>query len=367
MRLAILGTRGIPARYGGFETLAEELSARLAARGHDVTVYGRTRYAEPGLERWRGARIRVLPTIPSKYLDTVVHGVLSGVDAAFARYDAVLVCNAINAAASFLPRLSGRTRVVLNVDGLERNRRKWNAIGRAAYVVSERLSTVIPDAVVSDARVIETYYRERYAFPTVFIPYGGDLPEPAGSGTLDRLGLSPEGYVLYVSRLEPENNALAVVEAYRGVPGKTPLVVVGDAPYARKYIARVRAAADSRVIFSGAIYGEGYRELLARAAVYVQATEVGGTHPALVEALGYGRVVCYHQSPENEEVAGGAALAFDVHRPDTLTRLLTDVLDDPGGASVWKQRARKRTEERYRWDDVTSQYEAVLAGRASNI
>jgi glycosyltransferase involved in cell wall biosynthesis len=121
------------------------------------------------------------------------------------------------------------------------------------------------------------------------------------------------------------------------------------------------------VIFSGAIYGEGYRELLARAAVYVQATEVGGTHPALVEALGYGRVVCYHQSPENEEVAGGAALAFDVHRPDTLTRLLTDVLDDPGGASVWKQRARKRTEERYRWDDVTSQYEAVLAGRASNI
>lgn len=365
MRLAILGTRGIPARYGGFETLAEELSARLSARGHDVTVYGRTRYAVPGLESWRGARIRVLPTIPSKYLDTVVHGLLSGIDAAFARYDTVLVCNAINAAASFLPRLSGRTRVVLNVDGLERNRRKWNALGRAAYRVSERLSTVIPNAVVSDARVIEEYYRGRYGFPTVFIPYGGDLPVPAGTTTLDRLGLSPESYVLYVSRLEPENNALAVVEAYRGVPGRMPLVVVGDAPYARRYIAAVRAAADARVIFPGAIYGEGYRELLSRAGVYVQATEIGGTHPALVEALGFGRVVCYHQSPENEEVAGGAGLAFDVHQPGSLTRLLTAVLDDPSSWSVWKERARKRTEERYRWDDVTNQYEAVLEGRPS--
>src|SRR6266536_6586994 len=122
MRLAILGTRGIPARYGGFETLAEELSARLAARGHDITVYTRTRYAEPGLARHRGAKIQVLPTIPTKYLDTVAHGLLSGIDAAFERYDAVLFCNAINAAFSVLPRLAGRTRVVLNVDGLERNR-----------------------------------------------------------------------------------------------------------------------------------------------------------------------------------------------------------------------------------------------------
>ena len=313
MRIGILGTRGIPARYGGFETLAEELSARLAARGHDVTVYTRTRYAEPGLSEWRGAKIRTLPTIPSKYFDTVVHGALSGVDAAFERFDAVLICNAINAAASFLPRLSGRTRVVLNVDGLERHRKKWNALGKLAYRISETLSTVLPDVVVSDARVIHEYYRARHGTESVFIPYGGDLPQPSGSETLERLGLSPERYVLYVSRLEPENNAEAVVREYRNVPGQTPLVVVGDAPYASDTIARIRAAADARVLLAGAIYGEGYRQLLANAAVYVQATEVGGTHPALVEALGYGRVVCYNSTPENEEVAGGAGLPFDVH------------------------------------------------------
>jgi glycosyltransferase involved in cell wall biosynthesis len=363
MRLAILGTRGIPACYGGFETLAEELSARLAAKGHDVTVYTRTRYSQPGLSSHRGARIRVLPTIPTKYLDTVAHGLLSGFDAALERYDAVLVCNAINAASAFLPRLSGSTRVVLNVDGLERNRRKWNALGRLAYRLSETLSTIVPDAVVTDARVIEAYYRQRYGFSSVFIPYGGDLPEPAGTEALERLGLSPDRYVLYVSRLEPENNADAVVRAYRDVPGDVPLVVVGDAPYARDYIAALHRQADPRVLFPGAIYGEGYRQLLAHAAVYVQATEVGGTHPALVEALGYGRVVCYNASPENEEVAGGAALPFDVWRPETLASLLAGILDDPAAYSVWKDSAKARVRERYLWDDVAARYEAVLEGR----
>jgi glycosyltransferase involved in cell wall biosynthesis len=364
MRLAVLGTRGIPARYGGFETLAEELSARLAARGHDVTVYTRPRYAAPGLAEWRGARIRVLPTLATKHLDTVVHGALSAGDAALARFDAVLFCNAINASVSFLPRLLSRTRVVLNVDGLEWRRRKWGGAARLAYRLSERLSAVLPDALVSDARVIQRYYRERHGVATTFIPYGGDLPAPSGRDVLERLGLAPESYVLYVSRLEPENNAEAVVRAYANVPGKTPLVVVGDAPYAADYISRVKAMADPRVLFPGAIYGEGYRQLLANAAVYVQATEVGGTHPALVEALGYGRVVCYHSSEENEEVASDAALPFDVKRPETLTVLLGDVLDKPAAYSVWKDRARRRVQERYRWEDVTDRYEAVLDGRS---
>jgi glycosyltransferase involved in cell wall biosynthesis len=362
VKIAILGTRGIPARYGGFETLAEELSARLAARGHDVTVFTRPRYAQPGLKQWRGAKVRVLPTIPTKYLDTVAHGFLSSLAAAFADYDSILFCNAINAPFCLPPRLAGQ-RVVLNVDGLERNRRKWSTAGRLAYRVAEVVSTLVPDAVVSDARVIRDYYRERYGAESVFIPYGGDLPPPEGTAALEKLGLEPERYVLYVSRLEPENNADVVVRAFRDVPGTLPLVVVGDAPYAREYIAHVKAQADGRVLFPGAVYGEGYRQLLAHAAVYVQASEVGGTHPALVEALGFGRVVCFHSSPENEEVAAGAALPFDVNRPSSLTRLLKVILDDPTAYSVWKERARERVARSYRWDDVADQYTAVLEGK----
>ncbi|HEY7368541.1 MAG TPA: DUF1972 domain-containing protein [Thermoanaerobaculia bacterium] len=362
MRLAILGTRGIPARYGGFETLAEELSARLAARGHEVTVYTRPRYAEKGLEQWRGAKIRTLPTLSTKHLETAVHGFFSAVHAAAKSYDAILVCNAANALASMLPRATG-TRIVLNVDGIEWQRAKWGSLGRMAFRASEILATAIPHVVVADARVIQHYYRERYGLQTAFIPYGGDLPAPKGNDTLAKLGLAPGGYALYVSRLEPENNALAVVEAYKSVPGDLPLVMVGDAPYAREYIARVKSAADSRAIFPGAIYGEGYRQLLAGCRVYIQATEVGGTHPALVEALGYGRVVCYNATPENEEVAGGAGIPFDAHRPESLAVVLRRLLDEPASGSVWMERAKARVQEQYLWNDVTDRYEAVLEGK----
>ena len=285
MKVAILGTRGVPAAYGGFETFAEELSARLAARGHDVTVYARRGGTAAEVPVHRGARVVFLPAVRHKYLETVVHTALSGLHAAAQGFDAVLVCNGVNALSCRLPRLLGAaSRVVLNVDGLERNRRKWNALGRFVYAASERLSCVLPDVLVTDARAIQAYYRDAYGQDSLYIPYGSDLAEPAGTVTLDRLGLTSGAYVLYVSRFEPENNADAVVRAYRAVPGDAPLVLLGGAPYADAYVAAVRseAARDPRVLLPGAIYGEGYRELLAHAAVYVHATEVGGTHPALL-------------------------------------------------------------------------------------
>jgi glycosyltransferase involved in cell wall biosynthesis len=362
MKIAILGTRGIPACYGGFETLAEELGARLSALGHEVTVYGRSHYVPPDLAEHRGVQLAVLPTIRTKYLDTVLHGLLSAVHAATKDYDAILFCNAINAAVCWIPRVFGRQRVLLNVDGLEKNRRKWGRAGRMAYALSERLSTLLPDRIVTDAEVIRSYYRQRYGVESTMIAYGGDLPVPGGDAQLARLGLESERYVLYVSRIEPENNADAVVRAYRDVPGQMPLVVVGDAPYARDYIASVKQLADPRVLFPGAIYGEGYRQLLSRALVYIQATEVGGTHPALVEALGYGRIVLYHDSPENREVAAGAGLPFDVHHPESLAEQLSSVLNDPSSFSVWKEEARLRVADRYRWSRIVEEYEKAFRG-----
>ncbi|MHB1047431.1 MAG: DUF1972 domain-containing protein [Thermoanaerobaculia bacterium] len=369
MRLAILGTRGVPAAYGGFETLAEELSARLAARGHEVTVYARRGAVREAVSRWRGVRVVFAPTFRHKYLDTVVHGVTSGLHAAVAAYDAVLVCNGANALACRLPRLLGAgTRVLLNVDGLERNRRKWNRLGKAVYALSERLSCVLPDVVVTDAEEIRRYYRERYGAESAFVPYGSDLPEPEDATVLGSLGLEPERYLLYVSRFEPENNPDAVVRAYRDVPGELPLLLVGSAPYAEGFIARLEdeAERDPRVVLPGAIYGEGYRALLANAAAYVHATEVGGTHPALIEAMGYGRPVLVHDTPENREVAGDAALFWDAREPGTLTRLLSALLPDAARRASIGEAARRRAEERYRWDDVTDAYEALFFGRDPN-
>ena len=363
MRVAILGTRGVPAAYGGFETLAEELSVRLARRGHDVTVYARRGCVREELASFRGVRVVFAPTVRHKYLETVVHGVTSALHAAAEGYDAVLVCNGANALTCRLPRILGsETRVLLNVDGLERNRRKWNRLGKAVYAVSERLSCVLPDVVVTDAKEIRRYYLARYGQESAYVPYGSDLPLPADLSILNRLGLESGSYVLYVSRFEPENNPDAVVRAFRDVPGDQRLVLVGSAPYAETFITRLReeAAKDPRVVLPGAVYGDGYRALLAHASAYIHATEVGGTHPALIEAMGFGRPVLVHDTPENREVAGDAALWWDARDPATLTRLLGALLPDAVRREALGASARQRAEERYRWDDVTTVYEALL-------
>ena len=365
MKVALLGTRGIPAAYGGFETLAEELSVRLARRGHEVTVYARRGCVREETASFAGVRVVFAPTVRHKYLETVVHGVTSGLHAATQAYDAVLVCNGANALACRLARLLGSgTRVLLNVDGLERNRRKWNRAGRAVYSISERLSCVLPDVVVTDAAEIRRYYLERYAKESAFVPYGSDLPDPTDLSVLGRLGLAPGSYVLYVSRFEPENNPDAVVRAFRDLPGDRKLVLVGAAPYADRFVAGLRAEAekDPRVLLPGAVYGDGYRALLAHAALYVHATEVGGTHPALIEAMGFGRPVLVHDTPENREVAGEAALFWDARRPETLTRLLAGLLPDAARREALGAAARRRAGERFRWDDVTTAYEALLSG-----
>jgi len=358
MKIAILGTRGIPANYGGFETFAEELSTRLVKRGHQVTVYGRTnniRYRQP---TYRGVRLVLLPTIPHKYFDTVAHTFLSVVHVLFQDAEVVLICNAANSLFSLVPRLAGK-KTAVNVDGLERQRSKWNALGRGWYRISEWLSTFLPNAIVADARVIRDYYRERYGKESFFIPYGAETSRLESRAALDRLGLEPDGYFLYVSRLEPENNALLVVKAFEKVATEKRLVIVGDAPYARDYIAELKSTTDRRILFPGAIYGEGYRELLSHAFAYIQATEVGGTHPALIEAMGCGRCVLYLDTPENREVAGEAGIAFE-KSPEQVAIKMILILNNEALRCLHGNYGLARVKERYQWDAVTAQYEQLF-------
>jgi glycosyltransferase involved in cell wall biosynthesis len=363
MNLAILGTRGVPARYGGFETLAEELGARLVKRGHHVTVYGRSHFVDPDLhrQRYRGVDLRVLPTIRQKYLDTVVHTLLSSLDCLRRDFDAVLICNAANGVFAPLPRLVGM-KVALNVDGIERKRRKWSALGRGYYRFGEWLATKLPDVIVSDAEVIRSYYRETYRAESVVIPYGADVLRLESTAALDRFGLEPGHYVLYVSRLEPENNADVLIRAFTALDTPTRLVLVGDAPYADRYKAQLRRITngDSRIVFTGFVFGEGYRELQSHATCYVQATEVGGTHPALVEAMAFGNCIIANDTQENREVVAEAALLYRFNDAGHLRHQLRAVLDDAELRAEFGRRARARAQERYSWDRITDQYETLF-------
>jgi glycosyltransferase involved in cell wall biosynthesis len=360
MRIALLGTRGIPANYGGFETFAEEISIRLAERGHRVTVYCRSKCSS---SEYRGVQLRYLPTLQHKYLDTVVHTALSTLDAVFRGFDALLYCNAANAVFTFVPRLVG-IPTALNVDGIERHRKKWNRFARSWYLVSEWLATWCPSSTISDAETIRDYYLQRFHKSSTFIPYGAETGKIQSCDQVRALGLEPGRYVLYVSRMEPENNALLVRQAFEMVNTDFKLALIGDAPYAADYVANVKDTRDARVVVPGAIYGAGYHQLQSHCGVYVQATEVGGTHPAMIEAMGRAAPVLYLKTPENVEVAGETAVGFDTS-PEDLARKLQWMLDlSAEERAEWGRRAMERVRSRYSWEVVTAQYEALLRALA---
>ena len=353
MRIAILGTRGIPARYGGFETFAEELATRLAARGHRVSVYCRERWGEP---EYKGVALRYLPSIRHKYFDTLAHTFLSTLHLLIHRVDVALYCNGANAVFTLAPRIAG-IPVALNVDGLERNRKKWNRLARGWYRMSEWLATFCPTAVVTDAKSIRDYYQQRHGKASNFIPYGAEVGKVAGDATPRRLGLEPGRYFLYVSRMEPENNPLGVRLAFEKARTDYRLALIGDAPYAADYIRQVRDTHDPRVVIPGAIYGEGYRELGSHCFAYIHATEVGGTHPALIEAMGRGALVLYLNTTENAEVAGGAGIPFE---DDLTARIEAALAMSEAEREGYRRKAAERVRERYSWDAVTDEYERLL-------
>ena len=375
MKIAILGTRGVPPAYGGFETFAAELGTRLVQRGHDVTVYCRSE----GEAMWNGIRRIVLPSIGHKYFETVSHTFFSALDAMRRDFDVALLCNAANAFTLPLLR-AARIPVAINVDGIERRRRKWNLLGRSVYLTGEAFSVSFANRVVADAEVIADYYRSRFGADPVVIPYGAEFPSEPDTDILSRLGLAPRRYILYVSRFEPENNPLEVARAYRKVETDVPLVMVGSGMYAKELEASLQSLAiedrrprlsgqagrPSSILLPGAIYGADYRTLQRNALFYIQATEVGGTHPAMIEAMGSGGAVLAHETAENREVGADVVGYFRLRPEETLSDSIREWIWNASLRESYRERARRRAAARYNWNAVTDAYERLfqeLAGK----
>jgi len=363
LRIAVFGTRGIPAAYGGFETFAEQLGARLVERGHSVTVFCRSGSVDPGLHGHfhRGVRLVVLPAPRSKHFETVLHTMRAVWWARGERFDLAVVCNSANFPALPLLHRSG-ARTVLAIDGIESSRRKWGMAGRSLYRLAAWIGPRLADTLVADCRVIENHYRARGADRVEMISYGAEPPSTTGREALDRLGVRAGEYILYVSRLEPENNADVVIRAFRAADVPGDLVIVGDAPYAGSYKTRLSelAGPDGRVRFAGFLFGEGYDQLRAHARCYVQATEVGGTHPALLEAMAASLPVIANDIPEHREVLADAGWYYRKNSvADLADRLREVILGDREATSARAAAGLDRVRARYDWDHVAQSYERL--------
>jgi len=360
MKIAMLGTRGVPASYSGFETCVEELGSRLVQRGHEVTVYCRKHHVTYPEPTYKGMRLIKLPTIPNKYLDTIVHSFLSSLHALTQGYDIALYFIAGNSLVTWIPRLTGQV-TVLNVDGLDWKRKKWPVLAKAYIRFAERMAKYLATAIVTDSRVVQRYYHEVYGAESTYIAYGADVPRRPPGEYLARYGLEPGGYVLFVGRLVPENCAHHLVEAFAGLDTDLKCVIVGDAPYAEAYIADLKARAGPNVLFTGYLFGEGYHELGSNAYIFVETSEVGGTHPALVEAMAFGNCVVVNGTEENRETIGDAGFAYDgTQGAMALRSLLQRLLDDPALVAEYRRRAEERARALYDWEAVTDRYEELF-------
>ena len=282
----------------------------------------------------------------------------------FRRFDVVYICGVGNGPLSAIPRLAGKPTAI-NVDGADWERDKWGGFAKRYLQFSERTATKLASCIVSDSHVVERYYQEKFRTPSVFVPYGSDVPHLPPGETLAQLGLQANGYILWVGRLVPENNAHDVIEAYQRLGGPATglqLCLVGDAPYSSDYKAELKQKAGPGVVFAGYVFGDGYHELGSNARIYAFASGVGGTHPALLEAMAFGNCVVVNDMAANMETVGDAALPYAGAEGATdLARVMAHAIADPALVEEYRRRAAHRAATVYSWDAVTDQYEDLFS------
>ncbi|MFF5625282.1 DUF1972 domain-containing protein [Microbacterium sp. NPDC012755] len=356
LTIAMVGTRGVPAAYGGFETAVEEVGRRLADRGHDVVVY--TRGSESREKEYLGMRVVHLPAVPVKQVETLSHTGLSTLHLMFRRRpDAAFVFNAANS--PFLPFLRlRRVPTALHMDGLEWRRSKWGPRGKAYYRWAEQFGVRKGDALIADAPGIADYYAHQFQVPTEMIRYGAPILDEVAEGRVEELGLKPGGYHLIVARFEPENHVLEIVEGYRRSTATLPLVVVGSAPYSSEYTQRIQqaAAGDDRIRLVGGVYDQELLDALYfHALTYDHGHSVGGTNPSLLRAMGAGTAVIAFDVPFNREVLDGDGWFFST--PTDAAAAFEEAEADMQATRESGERAKERARVAFRWDDVADAYE----------
>lgn len=360
MRIACMGIRGIPARYGGFETFVEQLAPRLVARGHEVTVYNRS-WSSGRVRRSGPVKLVPLPSVHTKHLDTITHTALSVLHGLLVGYDLVLMCGPGNVPLAWIPRL-GRSAVVLNVDGADSKRAKWGRVGKAYLRWAERKSAIAVNALVADNRAVQDRFAREYGVRTEFIPYGASIRHTDGTDALHTWGLEPRRYILWVGRLEPETRVDELIQSVQRLGASDlQLVLVGDAPFAKEFKRQLRELARDDVVFTGYAFGRAYEELSSHAFAYVQTSPTSGTSPALLDQMGFGNLVIARGTETNHEVVADAGLTYDADDPvEDLTRVLAMVLERPALVAQLRAAAIERVRQQYDWELVADAYDSLF-------
>ncbi len=359
MKIAILGTRGIPARYGGFETFAEKLATGLTALGFEVTVFCESSESSAP-DAFEGVSLRYVVAPPLGPLRTVFYDA-GCLWAARKSYDVAYMLGYGAAPFCILPRLWG-TQLWINPDGLEWARAKWGFVAKSYFRLMEWASLRVANRIIADAHAIEANLAGRHGrlSSCTVIPYGCDVIEDAPSvDVLSNWELSPRGYYIVVCRLEPENHVLEILDGFHRSASDKQLVVVGNHLQDNSYVRQLRAVRDARIKMIGTIYdSEKLTALRYHSFGYLHGHSVGGTNPSLLEAMGCGNLILAHDNPFNRETLDGNGLFF--RDASELAGLVNRADDDEFENARLRAGARLRARTSYRWPDIVARYAREL-------
>ena len=359
-RIAILGTRGIPARYGGFETFAEELAVRLAQRGHEVTVYCEKDTSHCGEANYQGVRLKYI-TAPSLGPLSIVWFDTCCMLKAVRCHDVLYLLGYGAGSFTWIPRLLG-TPIWMNMDGLEWRRLKWPWYGKLYLRLNEWCAAKFTSVMIADAEGIRRHLRESYGESNTIamIPYGAELIEiPPDSKYLTSLGLSPKNYYLVVCRLEPENHIREIIEGFNLADTHRELVIVGDIDTDTPYVRELKQLTGSQVRFIGTCYEKPkLRALRYYAYAYFHGHSVGGTNPSLLEAMGCANAVIAHDNRFNREVAADCAKYFT--SPAEIPQIVSSLESGPD-LETMRAIAKERIRTIYSWERITDLYEELFS------
>jgi len=355
VRVAFIGGRGVVSKYSGIESYYEQAGHELARLGHEVTVYCRS-YFTPPMNTHNGMRVRRLPTIRSKHLETVVHTLLSTVHAMTSDYDVIHYHCLGPALFSFLPRLAGK-KTVVTVQGLDWQRGKWGRIASRILRWGEAAAVSSPDATMVVSRTLQQHYRQQYKRDTIYVPNGATLAPRRLPRRLIEWDLLPDNYVLFLGRFSPEKNCHLLINAFDQLHTGMKLVLAGGSSHSDAYAESLRRHESDHIRFLPWVSGSNLEELLANAALFVLPSEIEGLSLALLDAMAAGVCVLTSDIPENNEVVDGAGFTFHRGDQDDLERMLDLLVHNPELRRESANRGRERIHGQYLWPEIARSIE----------
>lgn len=353
MKIAMIGSRGIPVTYSGIETHLEELCPRLVRMGHQVTVYCKSasEYREPV---YKGVRLSRLPAVNSKHFETLSRSFLAVFSELFSSNDIVHFHALGPSILAFLPKIF-RKKTAVTVHGLDWQRAKWGKVATACLKGGEWSSSHFCDATICVSKVLQEYYQKKYHKHAFYVPNGVNIPVPVPAGQIHDLGLEKKKYILFLSRLVPEKGCHYLIEAFKRLKTDMKLVIAGGGGHTDDHVRYLKdlAASDERILFTGFVSGNLLRELFSNAYLFVLPSEMEGLPIALLEAMSNRLCVLTSNIPENLEVSEGYGFSFQNRDSLSLSEKLEFLLKHPELVEEKGRAGLEMVRKEYNWDFVT--------------